>query len=140
MIRGYFSTGVTRRPFVSAHFQFSTLGNQLHPVELLVDTGADRTLLSPVDARRLGINLAALESGLPSIGVGGQAQTRAIEAVLTLDTFSTPLTLIVIETARPIPSLLGRDIISRFALFMEERTDRVLLLEPSEAAALDLPS
>lgn len=31
------------------------------------------------------------------------------------------------------PSVLGRDILSRFALFMEERTQRVLLLEPDEA-------
>lgn len=48
MIRGYLTTGTTRRPFVSARLQFPKLGNQLHPVELLVDTGADRTLLSPL--------------------------------------------------------------------------------------------
>jgi hypothetical protein len=39
----------------------------------------------------------------------------------------------------PIPSLLGRDILARFALVMEERTRRVLLLEPAEADALGLP-
>ena len=139
MIRGYLSIGATRRPFVSARFQFPTRGNQLHPVELLVDTGADRTLLSPVDARRLGIDLATLESGVPSVGVGGPAETRAIEAFLTIDTFSAPLTLTIVETPRPIPSLLGRDVISRFALVLEERTDRVLLLEPSEVDALNLP-
>lgn len=38
-----------------------------------------------------------------------------------------------------IPSLLGRDILSPFALFMEERSNRVLLLEPHEADALNLP-
>lgn len=38
-----------------------------------------------------------------------------------------------------IPSLLGRDVLARFALFFEERTGRVLLLEPSEADALELP-
>jgi hypothetical protein len=32
-----------------------------------------------------------------------------------------------------IPSLLGRDILSRFALFMEERTNRPFLLEPDAA-------
>ena len=74
-----------------------------------------------------------LESGLPSTGVGGQAATRTIEAVLTIDSFSTPLTLAIVETSRPIPSPLGRDVISLFALFMEERTGRVLLLEPAEA-------
>ena len=140
MIRGYFSTGPTRRPFVSARFRFPTLGNQILPVELLMDTGADRTLLSPVDARRLGIDLATLESGSPSIGVGGLAETRTIEAVLTIDTFSTPIALTIVEASRPIPSLLGRDVISRFALFLEERTQRVLLLAPSEAHTLNIPS
>jgi len=37
-----------------------------------------------------------------------------------------------------IPSLLGRDILSHFALFVEERTNRVLLLEAHEADALPL--
>jgi predicted aspartyl protease len=140
MIRGCLTTGATRRPFVSARLQFPNLGDQLHPVEFLVDTGADRTILSPLDAMRLGLNLDTLESGLPSTGVGGQAATRTIEAVLTIDSFSTPLTLTIVETSRPIPSLLGRDVISHFALFMEERTNRVLLLEPSEADALNLPA
>ena len=38
-----------------------------------------------------------------------------------------------------IPSLLGRDVLSQFALFFEERTDRVLLLTPEEADLLNLP-
>lgn len=38
-----------------------------------------------------------------------------------------------------IPSLLGRDLLSHFALLFEERTDRVLLLEPREADGLRLP-
>jgi len=140
MIRGYFTTGATRRPFVSARLEFPSLGNQRQPVELLVDTGADRTILSPLDAIRLGIDLATLERGLPSTGVGGQADSRTIEAILTIDSFSMPLTLTIVVTSRPIPSLLGRDVISRFALFMEERTNRVLLLEPPEADALNLPA
>jgi len=146
MIRGYFSTtGARRRPFVDAVFQFS-IPNLNIEVPLLVDTGADRTILSPHDARRLerevGINLTTLRRGTPSTGVGGQADTRTIEAVLTLATFSTPLTLTILEPLPgplpPIPSLLGRDILSHYALFMEERTDRVLLLEPQEADALHL--
>ena len=38
------------------------------------------------------------------------------------------------------PSLLGRDIIHEFALFMENRTDQVLLLDANEASSLNLPS
>jgi hypothetical protein len=38
-----------------------------------------------------------------------------------------------------IPSLLGRDILSHFALIFEERTERVLLLTPEEVDRLNLP-
>lgn len=37
------------------------------------------------------------------------------------------------------PSILGRDVLSRFALVMEERTNRVLLLEPEEADRVNWP-
>lgn len=57
-----------------------------------------------------------------------------------------PLTLTVLEPPREdvpistIPSLLGRDVLANFALFMEERTGRVLLLTPKEADAIALPT
>jgi hypothetical protein len=139
MIRGYLSIGDVRRPFVSALIQFPAIGNRLHYVDLLVDTGADRTLLSPVDARRMLIDITGLPLSEPGRGLGGGVRTRTIEAVLNLQHFSTSLNLRIPETPLPIPSLLGRDIISHFALFMEERTSRVLLLEPHEADALGLP-
>lgn len=114
-------------------------------LRLLVDTGADRTILSPMDARRLGrelgFDIQTLIRGDPSTGVGGQMETRMIDATITLDTFSTPLTLCVLDPRSElrIPSLLGRDIVSHFALVVEQRTDRVLLLEREEADALHLP-
>jgi hypothetical protein len=148
MIRGYFSIERgRRRPFVDAVFQFPSLNNQQLQVPLLVDTGADRTILSPTDAlrfsRRFGINLDDLPQSAPSTGVGGQAATRTIEVVINIDSFSESLTLTILEPIPgrllPIPSLLGRDILSHFALFMEERTGRVFLLEPAEAERLTLP-
>ncbi|MSQ17669.1 MAG: hypothetical protein EXR54_08955 [Dehalococcoidia bacterium] len=118
-------------------------------VPLLVDTGADRTILAPSDAlrlaRRFGLNLGDLPRSTPGTGVGGQVPTRVIEATLNIDSFSTSLTLTILEPISgrplpPIPSLLGRDILSHFALFMEQRTNRVLLLDPQEADALSLPA
>lgn len=149
MIRGYFATIRTRRrPVVDAVFRFPMFDDRSLQTRLLVDTGADRTVLAPVDAtrleRELGIGLAALAAGVPSRGVGGQWSTRTMETVLTLDRIAMPLSLTILEPPPgplpPIPSLLGRDILSRFALFMEERTGRLLLLEPDEADALHLPS
>ena len=148
MIRGYFSTEATRRrPFVDAVFHFPGI-DEAFEVSALVDTGADRTILSPADALRLlldlGVDYAALDEGHPSTGVGGRARTRVVDITFSIEEFSTPLQLIILEppaTGRipPIPSLLGRDIISRFGLFVDQRTQQVLLLEEDEVDALNLP-
>lgn len=145
MIRGYFvQSGGPRRPFVDAIFEFPPRSGTFE-VRLPVDTGADRTILSPMDARRLGrelgFDIETLARGDPRTGVGGHMETRIIDATLTLDTFSTALSLCVLDPGSElrIPSLLGRDIVSRFALIVEQRADRVLLLEPQEADALHLP-
>ena len=147
MIRGYFSTqGTRRRPFIDAIFQFPTLNSRSLDVILLVDTGADRTLLSPLDARRFvrrfALDLTTLPRGALSTGIGGQSDTRTLETVLILDTFSLPILLTILDPPpgpmSRIPSLLGRDVLSHFALFLEERTNRVLLLEAHEADALPL--
>lgn len=149
MIQGYFSIELgRRRPFIDAVFQFPTLDNQAIQVPLLVETGADRAILSPTDAlrlsRRFGVNLGELPQGAQSTGIGGQASTRTVEVILSIDSFSTSLTLTILEAVPgrllPIPSLLGRDILSHFALFMEERSNRLLLLEPQEANSLNIPS
>jgi hypothetical protein len=144
MIRGYFlERGGTRRPFVTGLLDFPSLGRSLE-VRLLVDTGADRSLLSPLDARRLGVDVDTLARGRQSTGVGGQRGTRTIEAILSLDSFSAPLVLTILESPpgeplSPIPSLLGRDIIGLFALILEQRTERVLLFTPAEADSIPLP-
>lgn len=145
MIHGRFLTrGGISRPFLNALLRFPGSARPLD-VALLVDTGADRTLLAPRDARRLrrrlGIDASTLPKGHPTTGVGGTMDTRVIQVQLTLDGFTTSLPLTVLDptSPSPIPSLLGRDVIGRFALIVEERTNRVLLLEPPEADALRLP-
>lgn len=136
-----------QRPFLDAYLLFPTVSNQPFEVRLLVDTGADGTRLSPRDARRmeqeLGIDIWNLPQGDPDTGIGGQAPTRVIPAILLMDGFAALLALHILEPQpgppTALPSLLGRDVLSSFALFMEERTSRVLLLEPHEADALALP-
>ncbi len=146
MIRGYFG-GVPgrRRPFVVAHLTIPTLA-LVGTVHFLVDTGADSTVLAPRDATALRIDVSRLPAGPLSIGVGGRTPTASAAASLTLDarTFTTTLRILA-PTRREqhralgtIPSLLGRDILRHFALFLEERTERLILLSPDEADQLSL--
>ena len=142
MIRGYFSTDRTiRRPFVRCELEFPD-----HPdirparVELLVDTGADRTMLSPVMADRIGLNLDSLGTGRRSTGIGGSVLTRVVECQFTIQDFTTQLGLQIPEIRMPVPAILGRDIMADFALFMEERTRRVLLLNQNDLEGMGFAS
>ncbi|MCY4654763.1 MAG: hypothetical protein OXC95_16565 [Dehalococcoidia bacterium] len=109
-------------------------------VSFLVDTGADRTLLSPTEGARLrqqlGIDLLSLPFGPPIGGVGGETQTRMIDATLSIGEQSISTTLSLLEPPPGIfptmPSLLGRDILYQLALFMEYRSDQLILLDESE--------
>ncbi len=73
--------------------------------------------------------------------------TVVLPGSLTLGPRTFPIALRILAPDTPrqrqaisrIPSLLGRDILAHFALFVEERSQRVILLEPHEAAALPLP-
>ena len=148
MIRGRFVRERGRsRPFIDGIFELHGPLAGTFKVPLLVDTGADRTVIGPPDALRLseelGIDLASLPTGEPSQGVGGRHNTRTVQSMLAMGSFTTALTLTILDPGSSlslaIPSLLGRDVTSRFALIVEERTDRVLLLDPQEADALNLP-
>lgn len=140
MICGYFSTvGTIRRPFLYCEFEFPhnpEVGTAT--VELLVDTGADRTILSPVDAASIGIDTSRLDLGRRSSGIGGVTPTRVLESRIIVQDFATSLRLHIPEARLPIPSLLGGDFMSNFALFMEERTGRVMFLDQEDLNAYQL--
>jgi hypothetical protein len=95
----------------------------------------------------LGLDVASLPPGPVSTGIGGTVATASAASEVTLGSRTHQLTLRILapETAAQrsalarIPSLLGRDLLAPFALLIEERTGRVLLLDPDEADALDLP-
>lgn len=152
MIQGFF---LRRRPFVDAVFRFPLLNNQRLRTRLLVDTGSDRITFTPSHARlreltqAYGFDLDALPQGPLGYGPSGTSPTRIIEAELTLGVFPAsaavgPVEVRIVEPPRDreireLPPILGRDVLYRFALFLEERTNRVFFLEPHEADALDLP-
>ena len=141
MILGYFQDeDSVLRPFVDLTLEFSIADHESLEISFLVDTGADRTLISPFDGVRLrkelGVDLLDLPFGMPIGGIGGQIETRMIDATLDVGEQSIFTTLSLVEPPTgqfpTMPSLLGRDIIYQLALFMEYRTDSLLLLDESE--------
>jgi predicted aspartyl protease len=145
MISGRFE-GLRRRPFITAHLSIPS-HNIAGEVSFLVDTGADSIVLAPTDALFLGIDTKALAPGAATTGVGGRTPTVQTDATITLNNRAFQVLLHILapqsrqqqQALSTIPSLLGRDLLARFALFLEERTHRVLLLDPQEAEALKLP-
>ena len=141
MILGYFQTeGAFQRPYVDLILQFPVADNRQLEASFLIDTGSDRTLLSPTEGARLrehlGVDILDLPFGSPVDGIGGQTETRMIDATLDIGEQSISTTLSLVEPPPgqfpTMPSLLGRDILYQLALFMEYRLDSLLLLDESE--------
>ena len=149
MIRGYFPTTESESPppLIDGLINIPEIGIVGLEIRFLIDTGADRSMIGDDDSRRLiqdhQADFTMLEEGIPSQGIGGIVPTREVQAILQLEDFSASLRIDILEPVpgqQPsVPSLLGRDVLSHFALLMEERTGRVLLLEPAEADSLQIP-
>ena len=142
MIIGYFRlVGATLRPFVRCDIAFPDYPDvPPAPIEFVVDTGSDTTALSPDDAASLGLQFATLRVGQRSEGAGSEFPTRIVEPLITVQDFSTLHPLSIPEVTPPMPSLLGRDFMCGFALFMEERTERVFLVTPEDLDNFGIPS
>ena len=140
MTNGYFLVrGSFRRPYIDVVVIFHDADDQSLAIPFEVDTGADRTLLSPSDGQRLndelGIDIQAMPRGNPVGGIGGIVETRTVRATLVIGDYRTTLRLPIVDVpAGPntAPSLIGRDIIYDFALFMEHSADRLFLLRTGE--------
>lgn len=73
--------------------------------------------------------------GNPIGGIGGVVQTRLISATLVVGSYETTMPLPIVDLPPgpyDMPSLIGRDIIYDFALFMEHSVDRLHLLRTGE--------
>lgn len=140
MISGFFrAAGPVQRPYLSCRIELPAgYPASSEEFDFLVDTGADSTAISPDDAVKIGLDIASLDFGRTSTGVGGAVAMRVVEANLLVQGYSIPLTLHIPESRQPIPSVLGRDFMSHFALFMEERRGLVLFFDQAELAQLGL--
>ena len=149
MIRGYFETiGNFKLPYVNAVVEFPGRTRRLS-VHFLLDTGADRTVLAPAVLQDFGVRLAEQPRGLPASGIGGAVATRSVQVSITLGSITSHVEALVLELVATgegfafrgdgLPSLLGHDVLDRFALIIDPARDRLLLLEPHEAASLVVP-
>lgn len=88
---------------------------------------------------RFDFDIRLLDRGPSLAGIGGQVNTRTIDATLRQGSFWVTMPIPIIDELpgpNSMPSILGRDVIDGFALFMERRTDRVLLLDESSLRRL----
>lgn len=102
------------------------------PVALLLDTGADRTLLSPAAVARAGYGnlITSSDSSIRILGVTGSA-TAAFVTIPLLDVAGArlgPLSLIVHDAGlTPLDGLLGRDILDAFTVTIDSAAGRATL-------------
>ena len=142
MISGYFrldDNGIMR-PYIDLDVDFHAPLNGRIRISFVVDTGADRTLLSAHVARdlerRFNFDIRSLRLDSPLGGIGGQVDTRSLDVTLSQDRFWIAMPVSVIDAfpgPNTAPSLLGRDMLDYFALFIERRTHSVFLLDAGEA-------
>ena len=74
------------------------------------------------------MTFARMPRGNPIGGVGGYAETRLVRATLVIGSYETTMPIHVVDMPpgpSDMPSLIGRDIIYDFALFMEHSADRL---------------
>ena len=99
-------------------------------------------MISPSDGLRLheylGVDIRTMLRGNPIGGIGGYAETRTVTATLTIGSYETTMPIHVVDLPPgpyDMPSLIGRDIIYDFALFMEHSADRLYMLRSGEEIA-----
>lgn len=114
-------------------------------IEFLVDTGASRTTICDKDVIRLGIDLSRLDKlSEGMLGIGGLVDTYVLKDVkLTfrrenegshLENFDRIYVLkhaIRDERIMRIPSILGRDMLNKYALVYNKRNEMAYITDES---------
>ena len=141
-IAGYFKhrPGAPPTPYVWAMVQLP--GGAFTGVDFLVDTGADKTILHPADANRLGLGAPSLKhsKNKQTSGIGGVARYRIENVRLVFESQEGPITWNASILRGPcgdkgfqvglragMPSLLGRDFLQYVCLAIDWKKNHVFL-------------
>ena len=122
MIQGRFGD-TSGRPYFEGRLLFPNLGLS-GDISFIYDTGADTSILMPIDALRLGVDYLSLTEGEKCYGIGGESEQFVEPAMLV---FTDPgvclhVYFLDLSIAAPnpeisdFPSLLGRDVIDNWAV------------------------
>ena len=125
MLRGRFGD-TTGRPYVEGHVflpRMRVSGN----VSFVFDTGADTSLLMPLDGHRMGIDYTSFQEKDQSLGIGGVSENFIEPAYLAFvgdeELYGYEIKLRICkpsEEIMTIPSLLGRDIIDQWRIIYDK--------------------
>jgi hypothetical protein len=131
MLEGRFGD-TSGRPYIEGRILIPRL-QVSGDVSFMVDTGADKTVLMPLDADRLRVDYSLLSNTVNIVGIGG-AVRNFVEAAhlvfaepgLCLHIYNINLNVCApspdIET---IPSLLGRDVLDHWTLTYDKPNNRL---------------
>jgi predicted aspartyl protease len=153
VIKGFFPTGfhTSPAPFVQAYLLLPKL-NIEGLINFLIDSGADITTLSILDAERLSIDYRRLQHNLVNVdGVGGEQSFYQEDALLMVrdessETYMFQIKIDItrrikakIKQQRRLPSVLGRDIMNQCNLIVNYQ-QAIIELTPPQGAKMQVPT
>ena len=129
MLTGRFGA-TSGQPCIEGQITIPRLGSK-GKVSFLLDTGADRSILMPLDAGKINVNYTKLkdEESLmeTSVGIGGSSQNYIEKALVAfandkmIYVYSIVLGIFTpSKKTRGFPSLLGRDIIDQWRVIYDK--------------------
>lgn len=102
-------------------------------MSFLADTGADVTMIMPMDLVRFSVTFPQLQNACEIYGVGGKAEAFKEDAIVTFvePGFGLRIYTVEIQIMKPnqhimnCPSLLGRDIMSKWNIAFDRSNNRI---------------